>query len=384
MTDTRILFVDHTAALGGAELYLLDAARAFGNSATVILFEDGPLRKRLHDAGIRCEVISAPDSFLSVRKESGLGTALRAIPGMAVLLRAVATRARSHDLVVANSQKSLLVAGPAARWARRPFVWILHDLLTADHFSRLNRQVAVRVTNATAARVLVNSRATMTAFAESGGDASRCRVVHNGMDPERFSVGESQTVRASLGIGDAPLIGVFSRLAHWKGQHVLIDALPALPNVHALLVGAPLFEGDTAYADRLRDRAVAVDVNERVHFLGFRDDVPQLMQTVDVVAHTSVAPEPFGRVIVEAMLTGTPVVATQEGGPTEIVRHGDTGLLVPPSDADALATAARRVLDNPEWAGSMATTARAYARDHFSVTTMQRRIRHLLQPLVRE
>lgn len=378
MATPRVLFVDHAGVLGGAELYLLDVARTYGDAATVLLFEDGPFRERLTEEGLRVHVVPAPDGFLSAQKQSGVTDALRALPGYASLVHRLRRHAREHEVVFANSQKALVAAGPAAWTANRPFVWNLHDILTADHFSPLIRQVAVRMANAFTHRVVVNSRATRQAFAESGGNASRCRVVYNGFDPNRFAPpdsGQLHELRKDLGIDEAtPTVGVFGRLAPWKGQHVLIDALPHLPDVHALLVGAPLFDGDDSYADALRRRAEQRGVTDRIHFLGFREDVSRLMHLVDVVAHTSVAPEPFGRVIVEGMLTGTPVVGTRAGGPSEIIDDPDTGRLLPPDDPHALAAALREILADPEHARAMGTAGRNRARERFSVDRMQQNV----------
>jgi glycosyltransferase involved in cell wall biosynthesis len=279
-----------------------------------------------------------------------------------------------------------MAAAPAAWWTGRPFIWSLHDILTADHFSTLNRRLAAGVANAFAHRVLVNSKATRRAFAESGGDASRCRVVYNGLDPDRFASPDAdrlRDLRRDLEVGENPLVGVFGRLTPWKGQHVLVDALSELPGVHALLVGASLFENDTAYADVLRQRARQRGVADRTHFLGFRDDVPQLMHLVDVVVHTSTAPEPFGRVLVEGMLAGTPIIGTRAGGPTEIIDDPETGLLVPPGDSGALASAIRNVLSNPERARSMAENAQMHAQDRFSIEQMRRQVHRITSRLSR-
>jgi len=386
MTSRRILFVDHAGVLGGAELYLLDVAQHYRDHATVLLFEDGPFRKRLEKAGITVEVAPAPDAFLSVQKASGPFDALRAVPGLASLIAQVTRHAREHDVMFANSQKALMVAGIAAWWAERPFVWNLHDILTADHFSSINRHLAVRVANAFADRVIVNSQATQEAFAQSGGDATRCHIVYNGLDPDRFTPptpDELQSLREEIGLEDGvPTVGIFSRLAPWKGQHVLIDALPDLPSVHALLVGDALFGGDDPYAQSLRQRAAGGGVANRVHFLGFRDDVPTLMHLVDVVVHTSVAPEPFGRVIVEGMLACTPVVATRAGGAREIVDTGDTGLLVEPGKPSALSEALRMLLNNPSQGKAMAEAAYVKAQSVFSRAAMLDRIDEVLAPVL--
>jgi len=380
----RILFVTHTAALGGAELYLRDVAVHLRDQCGVVLFEDGPLNQHLRDRGVSVHVLRPALGLDSVRRTSGLATSLRVLPGLLQLVRALSRLAADYDLLYANSQKALIAGAPAARFAGRPFVWNLHDLLTTDHFSSFARRLATTWANFGTDLVVCNSDATEQAFRDSGGRTPTA-TVYNGFDPTPFdavSTEEARALRTSLGLGDAPTVGVFSRLAAWKGQHVLLDALPALPGVHALLVGDALFGADDAYAARLHRQADTLGVADRVHFLGFRTDVPQLMKAVDVVAHTSVAAEPFGRVIVEGMLANRPVVATRAGGALEIITDGADGLLVPPDDAPALVEALRLLLDDPIRADRLAEQGRSEARSRFSIETAARRIEALSRGVV--
>lgn len=366
MIAPSVLFVDHTGALGGAELYLLDVVRHYPGSAHVVLFEDGPFADWLVESGVSVEVLEGRDSLLGVKRAGGLAGALRAIPNMLSLAKRVAQRARAHDVVFANSQKALIVASLASRLARRPLVWNLHDILTADHFSAFNRKVAVAFANGFAQRVIVNSEATLRAFHEAGGAVEKGTVVYNGVETAAFDEARADDVvssRRELGLVDVPVVGVFSRLSPWKGQHVLIEALPQLPNVHALFVGSALF-GEGGYEEKLYQLAERLGVSDRVHFLGFRSDIALLMKCCDVVAHTSVSPEPFGRVIIEAMAAGRPVVATKAGGALEIVTE-ETGLLIPPRDSAALAHAIRTVL-NPDVGAWLATAARERVQTTFS------------------
>ena len=180
---------------------------------------------------------------------------------------------------------------------------------------------------------------------------------------------DAWAVRQSLGLGGGPVVGVFSRLAEWKGQHVLLDALVSLPGVQALFVGDALF-GEDAYAAGLRAQAQRLGVADRVCWAGFRDDVPALMKACTVVAHTSTAPEPFGRVIVEAMLAGRPVVASDEGGPREVISDGRTGRLVTPGNPDGLAAAVGDLIAHPDRARALAEAGGAVARSRFSVQAM--------------
>jgi glycosyltransferase involved in cell wall biosynthesis len=152
---------------------------------------------------------------------------------------------------------------------------------------------------------------------------------------------------------------------------VLLEALAALPpSTQVLFVGDALFDGDRAYARTLRAQVRRAGLEDRVHFLGFRADVPALMRLCDVVLHTSVAAEPFGRVIVEGMLAGRPVVAARAGGAAEIIQDGRTGRLVPPNRPDLLSRAVGELLSDPQARHRLATAGTTHARHAFSLEAM--------------
>jgi glycosyltransferase involved in cell wall biosynthesis len=284
----------------------------------------------------------------------------------------VARRARDHDAIHANSQKAFVVACLAGIMARRPVIWDLNDLLLPEHFSRTNILIDVLLANHMAVRVIANSQASADALVAHGGNEDKVRVVYNGLDPTPFDSVQQQDiddVRTELGLDGVPVVGVFGRLAEWKGQHIAISAMAELPGVHLVLVGDALF-GEQGYAERLRRQVAALGLQDRVHFLGFRRDIPRLMRMVRVVLHTSTSPEPFGRVIVEGMLARQPVIATRAGGVGEILTDGHTGVMVAAGDPVALAGAIRRLLNEPEWAASIAASGRDHAEKEFTVHAM--------------
>jgi glycosyltransferase involved in cell wall biosynthesis len=379
----RPLFIDHTGKLGGAELSLLDVTQSV-EDAQVILFEHGPFYERLQEQGIPVDVYPAAESLQDVSRSGSIPDDLMALPHVARLAGRLARRARDFDVIYANSQKSMVVGALAAMMARRPLIWHLRDLLTTEHFSKWHCRLTTWVANFCATHVIANSRATGEAFRAHGGTAPMS-VIWNGIDPAPFEAvtsGEVERLKRQLGLDDVPLVGVFSRIAQWKGQHVLLEALADLPDVHALIAGGTLFQGDERYKEALHRMAREYELEDRLHFLGFRDDIPRLMHLVDVVLHTSVAPEPFGRVIVEGMLSGKPVVASRAGGATEILDPPRTGLLVPPGDAGVLTTALQRLYQHPHQAAEMGQQAKQHALRHFSVTRMQRAVRDLLSTVV--
>jgi glycosyltransferase involved in cell wall biosynthesis len=380
-SDGSVLFVDHAGVLGGAELSLLDLAAAFGAGSETLLFADGPFRVALEARGVQVSVESL-GALKHVKKETFLpGPA--AFTDAARLARLVGRRAKPHRVIYANSQKAFVVAAAAGLLARRPVAWHLRDILASPHFSGTNVRAAVTLANLRAARVIANSRATAAAFATAGGRESLVRVVHNGIDPAPFDAVTPEiatAIRAALGVpADAFVVALFGRFHPWKGQQVLLDALTKLPRVHALIVGAPLF-GEEAFASALHAQAAKTGVAHRAHFLGFRSDVPELMSSADAIVHASVNPEPFGRVIVEGMLARRPVIATRAGGVTEII-DGDTGILVPPNDADALVQAIESLSADPDRASLLAARGSVRARAEFSVSAMVRGVRDALRGL---
>lgn len=197
------------------------------------------------------------------------------------------------------------------------------------------------------------------------------RVVYDAVDeawlrPQRPAL----EVRRELGIGaDAPCIGIAGNIQPWKGQNVLVEALGLLgehSGVHCVIAGGVHRAGE-AYAAELRGRVEALGLGSRVHFTGFRADIPDVMNAWDVVVHASVRPEPFGRVILEGMLLGKPVIATAAGGVPELIDDGRTGFLVPPGDAPTLADRLRRVFSAPGEAQAIGACAQTWARQHFSL-----------------
>ena len=362
-----VTFVNHSAELGGGELALLDLARATPRARAVLL-SDGPLNALLAEAGTMVRTIDA-GRVLEIRRTDGLLAALGKCPGLFALGLRLASEIRRSEVVYANSQKAFVAVALAAFLTRRPLLWHLHDILDGAHFSGPIRKVAITLSNRFAHGVIANSIATADAYRKAGG-RSPVTVIHNGIDSAKFDPGKRTQYRAELasaiGSGSSPIIGLFGRLAAWKGQHVAIEALTQMPGVHLVLVGGALFD-ETPYENDLRAQVAAANLTDRVHFLGFRQDIPELMGGVDVAIHCSTAPEPFGRVIVEAMMAGTPVIASAAGGALEIVDDGETGLLVPSDAPELLATALRKLFDDPAGAQRMATQALGMATSRFSL-----------------
>ncbi|MGJ4899201.1 glycosyltransferase family 4 protein [Bradyrhizobium oligotrophicum] len=367
MSTERVLFVDHTGQIGGAELILLDVVQGRKDSS-VFLFEPGPLGQVLAERGMPVVTSRWGHGLGQFRRDSSWLEALPLFGRLAAITAELAHVARKHDVLYANSQKAFILSAIANIVARRPLIWHLHDIISPAHFGALQRRMQIFLANRFAAKVVVPSEAAAAAFIEAGGRRSLVEVVPNGLAVEPVPVSREE-LRQRLGLPSGPLVGVFSRLARWKGQHVLIEALAELPDVHGIIVGDALF-GEQDYAAELRRLVAELCLGDRVHFLGHRSDVPLLMQAVDAMVHPSIDPEPFGRTLVEAMLAGVPVIATDAGAAPDILEHGRAGLLVPPGDARALSEALDAVLAQPEFLAPQLDYASRRARTHYSLARM--------------
>jgi glycosyltransferase involved in cell wall biosynthesis len=380
----RILFVDQSGELGGAELTLLDVVKDTLTRSSVILFDHGPFQEALERAGANVSILPLAKGVKSFRKDSGAGAAAKAAAYLPRMILRLASAARNCDIVFANTQKAFAVASVAAMIAHRPCIWYLMDIVSPEHFSAISRLVCITLANRFDVRVIANSEATMASFLAAGGRRDRVSVVRVGIDRAPFSLVAGKTdLRRQYGVNDALLVGSFSRISPWKGQHVLIDAMSRTPDLHAIIVGKPLF-GEDNYLDQVRMKVEQLGLRNRVHFHGFTSDVATLLADCDILVHTSTLAEPFGRVLVEGMLAEKPVIAAAAGGPLEIIQDGQSGLLVKPDDAEALAAALVRLAGDPGLRHDIAEEGRRRAEALFSLPAMLEGIHREIQECLAE
>lgn len=374
----KILYIDQSGVLGGGEIALLPWLERNARQDRVVLLQDGPFRTRLEENGVPVTVL--PMDTSAIRRESGVSSILAAVPQLLSLRKRFRALAQQADLIYANSQKAFLLAAASKRRGQ-PLVWHLRDILSAEHFSAIIRRIAVFFGDRFATAIIANSEATAEAYSAAGGRRDLVTVVYDGVSATPFDApsdtGFISRFRAEHGIGDRPLIGLFSRLSEWKGQHILLEAVARIPDVHVALIGDALF-GEHDYVERIRQRAQMPDLAGRVHFLGFQSDVPRLMLTMDIIVHCSVSPEPFGLVIVEGMLARRPVIAANAGGAREIIVDGASGILCTPGDVAELSDSILSLLQDPAKAKRLAEAGRQRAESRFSLEQCFEGIRAVL------
>jgi glycosyltransferase involved in cell wall biosynthesis len=339
------LVVSPPAPVWGAQIYLLnqlDGLRNRGVNLSLGTTGDSPFAREWRQRELPLVELGLHD-HLGLRVD---GSSKR--PGAAALAkmsfdvvdnaRRLAFVARRYDMMFSFSLSTHLETALAGRVSRTPVALDVVDLVRPGIGQRVLR---------TAARLATLTVANSTATASLLGPAGPVRIIHPGIDLDRFHPGASSaSLRTELaGDAECQLVGIVGRLDEGKGIHVLVDAMTRLggqfSTARLVVVGAKGTDA-TDYADRLQQRSHEL-LGDRVRFVGRRNDIPEIMRALDVLVVAALA-EPFGLTALEAQASRTPVIGTDAGGLPEFVEHEVSGLLVPPLDADLLARAIERML----------------------------------------
>ena len=243
-------------------------------------------------------------------------------------------------------------------------------------------------------RIVVNAGAIRDWLVEEGYPAHKIVVIRNGVDVSRFGArNDGAALRRELGLpAKAPLVTMLARLSPVKGIDQFLEAAAKLRGTHPdacfLLVGECYTRGsqreivvDQAYRKELQDKVDRLGLTDRVMFTGLRKDVPDVLAASAVSVLPSLS-EGISNTLLESMAAGVPVVATRVGGTPEAVTDGEQGLLVPPGDATALASAISRILSDPLLAARLGNNGRRRVIEEFSFEAVVRRTEALYRDLL--
>lgn len=268
------------------------------------------------------------------------------------------------DLVHLNDVVCVSRSGiMAARWAGVPAVCHLRAMAWRNHFDRwISRWLK---------GYICISHAVDAHQRTLGGRIAPSWVVYNGTELIDANALPSRVqARQEFGWDDShQVVGCVGRLVRWKGQDVFVRALGLLveryPHLRALIVGGQAIN-ELEYAAHLQNLVQEAGLSDVVCFTGHRQDLPRVLRAMDIMVHSSVAPEPFGRVLIEAMAAGVTVIGSDAGAVPEIVEHERTGLLVTPGDPEAMAEAIESALLSPEKRAQWQLVARQVVAERFS------------------
>ncbi len=340
-----------------------EASLGFGGQELRILTEIRWLLDHGWRAGLACQpasrllgearALGIPTWVVSMTRPFSLAAAVR--------LRRV-LREAAVDLVHTHSSVDSWVAALAARSLGRAVVRSRHVSIRIGR----GRGLVYRLAN----RVITSGEHVKRIVMAAGVPAERVIAIPAGLDGTRFHAGVSgHAVRAELGL-NGPVVGLVANIRGSKGHRFFLEAAPlvlaACPAARFLIVG------DGVGFDDVRRRVADMRLDDRVLLTGFRRDIPEVMAALDVLALPSIRSEAFPQVIAQALAVGTPVVGTTIGGIPEIIHEGDTGRLVPPENARALADAIIDLLRHPDAARAMARRGQALVRERYTIDGMMK------------
>ena len=221
---------------------------------------------------------------------------------------------------------------------------------------------------------------------KQGIRCTRNPVIYNAVPDELFDLyDETAKSNGEVPPDREPSIGIIGNIKPWKGQKTVIEAVALLvekyPKMRCMIVGSTA-KGSNGYLNELKSLVVQNSLQENILFTGYRSDATSIISNLDVVVHASIDPEPFGRVIVEGMALGKPVIATDMGGPTELIKSGDTGILVPPNNPTQLADAIDQLLSNRAKALEIGNRAHKAASERFKISENVRKTEALYEILM--
>ncbi len=372
----RVLFIDETAQVGGAEVNLLTLAarlQARGWEVRVVLPEQGPLSEKLAAADVPVDYVpGVPDKSLSFHVGSlklpdplaWLVDMWKSLTWVAGLRRYL--RANEPPLVHTMSFWAHVCGGAAARLAGVPVVSHFQELVGVTSALGLYRRLIHAWARWVPDHIVCISPKVAEQFDRLPRLRAKTSVILNTVDVEEFA--PVPEVNEETYGKDGLRIGTVARLIPWKGQHVALEAAGMMKgkiDFEWLFVGGASL-GSSAYAQRVKNQAQRLGLEKHVEFVDWIEDMPDFYRSLDVLVHVPTEPEPFGLVLGEAMACGVPVVTTAGGGAEELVRAGQ-GLVVPPGDAEVVASSLLGLGESPEDRQARGREARGLAAQTFSV-----------------
>jgi glycosyltransferase involved in cell wall biosynthesis len=380
----RILYLNPGSSLGGAEMSLLDILETLGGAQSewqtgLITTADGPLAESAAALGIPVQVIPLPPAIARLGDagtRSGrlalLGKCIRAAGHcLPYLLRLrAAIRNFDPDVIHTNGFK-MHVLGLWARARHTPVIWHIRDYVSSRPVMRWLLKAGARDCRA----AVCNSLSVCRDLESVCGPQLPVFCLYNGIDLGRYTTeGEKTDLDGLAGLEPAGpevvRVGLVATLARWKGHEVFLHAIAQLPAdlaCRAYVIGGSIYqtEGSQYNLQELRELARTLNIAGKVGFTGFVRESAQVIRALDIVVHASTQPEPFGRLIAEAMACGKPVITSGTGGAAELVTHRQNALVHVSGDSATLAERIAELTRDPQLRLELGRAGRATAESRF-------------------
>lgn len=378
----NVLFLQSSSECYGSGKIILQVLRLYrkeGLNPIVILTNEGPLKAILEQEGFSVYV-------------QNLGILRRKYVNPTGLLNRLSKNLKAYRLLTELHQRyqfelvysNTLAVIVGAYWAKRrqiPHIWHIHEILPGPR--PLVKMLSGLLDQSTPSPIAV-SQAVANHW-QPLLKKSKIQVIHNGIPYGAF-LENYPFAKSDLGIPeDSFLIGMIGRINPGKGQLFFLEIADLLSkkylNTHFVLVGDP-FPGYEPILEEIRNVIREKNLEERVSYLGFRDDIPRIMEALDVFVLPSILPDSFPTVILEAMAAGKPVVATRSGGASEMVLEGETGFLVPIGNVEKGVKTLENLIQNVEFSQKLGEAGRKRVLSEYSLEAFEEKIKtHLWQHL---
>ena len=375
MSLFKVLYLSPVSFIGGAEESLSTLLKFLDRKKFdpfVVVPDHGALEQRLLKDNVRVKVIpwghiSRRFSRKNIFSFLFLPLVLPEIIILLIRLRRLAAQEKI-DLIHTNGLKCHFLGAILSFCAKTKIVWHIREIYTFPI------RMGLRFFRAfSSAEVIAISRAV-----KKGLGFGSSHVIYNGVDTRRFrpfNPDENLSERLGL-VRGTKIITMHGILTSWKGHDIFLEAIAALydtfPEIAGIIAGKELYTGigHKGYFKYLKGKVEKLGIENRVRFLGFRDDMPYIINSSFALVHASLKPEPFGRVLIEAMACGKPIVASGGGAVEEIVRDRVDGLIVEKGDSAALAQALTFLIEDEDRAKDMGNNGRQRVEELFSAELM--------------
>ncbi|MUG65139.1 glycosyltransferase [Paenibacillus campinasensis] len=379
----KIAFYNHTSTISGAEISLLLTAKHMTEASPVLFAPEGELLAKARSYGI--EVCPLPSFRARMTRNPVMLAVYAAGTWWAGWKLARTIRRSGVDLIHANSIRAGIMASLFRWYHRLPVVWHIRDMPPQGVIGRVVGRMAGT------AQALIGISEPVIQGISHAAPVDRVHLVHNGVelravDPSRRrEIGNR--IREQLQTPpDAEVLAIIGQIAPWKRQEDALEALSRLVregrNAVLWIVGEAKFRQENErYLAKLKAKTRALGLVERVVFTGFREDILEICCEADLLLLCS-DNEPFGRVIIEAMSQGTPVVASRGGGVPEIIEHNESGLMYDSGSIHELVHCIRRVLDDETLWLKLSQNGQERAEAMFSITETSRKVERIYHQLL--
>ncbi len=367
MEKTKILYINHVAYIGGAEIALLDLLRHVDRTqyTPVVFVPKGALADAVQQLDVRCVHIPVLP-----------GLNRYTLPGvLSKLPRLISMISREQPaLMHANTNFTSLYSGLISKMTKIPSVGLIQDI---EPFGRMGRGMVRQNTKV----IAISDAVRAYLVAESVPEKNIVRI-HHGVDLQKYQFCQEEQEHSPSEV----IIGIVGQLGERKGHLYLLEAVREIvqttPHVRLWIVGKEPEHSPEGYTQALYHYVEQAHLEQQVKFWGFQKDIPEILAQLDILVLASLQ-EPFGKIVIEAMAMGKPVVASEVGGVPEIVLDGKTGLLVPPKDAVALRQALALLIKHQEKRTQMGIEGRRRVEQRFSIERTVRNTEQLYEQILK-